>query len=185
MYDKEIKDLKTKFEQIIDKLKEDFAGIRTGRASTGLVENIMVTYYGSTTPLKQMATLTVPDPAHIVIQPWDKNALGDIELAIANSETGLSPTNDGNVVRVNLPSMTEEHREELIRGISRKGEEARIALRSVRGEVWDRIKKMEKEGTVTEDDRYAAEKELNDLINDFNQKISQTVAEKEKDLRSI
>jgi len=185
MYDKEIRDLKSKFEQIIDKLKEDFAGIRTGRASTGLVENIMVSYYGSTTPLKQMATLTVPDPAHIVIQPWDKNALGDIELAIANSETGLSPTNDGNVIRVNLPSMTEEHREELIRGISRKGEEARIALRSVRGEVWDRIKKMEKEGTVTEDDRYSAEKELNDVINDFNQKISQTVTEKEKDLRSI
>ncbi len=185
MYDKEIRDLKNKFEQIIGKLKEDFAGIRTGRASTGLVENIMVSYYGSTTPLKQMATLTVPDPAHIVIQPWDKNALGDIELAIANSETGLSPSNDGNVIRVNLPSMTEEHREELIRGISRKGEEGRIALRSVRGEVWDRIKKMEKEGTVTEDDRYAAEKELNDLINDFNQKISQTVAEKEKDLRSI
>lgn len=185
MYDKEIRDLKSKFEQIIEKLKEDFAGIRTGRASSGLVENIQVTYYGSTQPLKQMATLTVPDPAHIVVQPWDKNALGDIELAIRNSQSGLSPVNDGSVVRITLPSMTEEHRDELIRGISRKGEEARIALRSVRGESWDRIKKMEKSGEVTEDDRYAAEKELNDLINSYNQKISDTVADKEKDLRNI
>ena len=185
MYDKEIRELKGKFEQIIDKLQEDFAGIRTGRASSGLVENIQVSYYGSTTPLKQMATLTVPDPAHIVVQPWDKNALGDIELAIRNSQSGLSPVNDGNVIRINLPSMTEEHREELIKGISRKGEEARIALRSVRGETWDRIRKMEKGGEVTEDDRYAAEKELNDLINNYNQKISTVVTDKEKDLRSI
>jgi ribosome recycling factor len=185
MYDKEIRALKDKFEQVVSKLNEDFAGIRTGRASSGLVENILVSYYGSTQPLKQMATLTVPDPSHIVVQPWDKNALGDIELAIRNSDTGLSPVNDGSLVRINLPSMTEEHREELIRGITKKGEEARIALRNVRGETWDRIKKMEKDGELTEDDRYSAEKELNDLINDYNQKIETTVTEKEKDLRSI
>lgn len=185
MYDKEIRELKSKFEQVVAKLKEDFAGIRTGRASTGLIENIQVSYYGSTQPLKQMATLTVPDPAHIVVQPWDKNALGDIELAIRNSDTGLSPVNDGSVIRINLPSMTEEHREELIRGITKKGEEARIALRNLRGETWDRIRKMEKDGEITEDDRYSAEKELNDIINDYNKKVEESVSEKEKDLRSI
>jgi ribosome recycling factor len=153
MYEKEIRDLKGRFDQIMAKLEEDFAGIRTGRATTGLVENISVSYYGQTQPLKQMATLTVPDPSHIVVQPWDKNALGDIELAISNSETGLSASSDGNVIRVNLPQMTQEHREELIRNISRKGEEGRIALRSQRGETWDRIRKMEKDGDITEDDR--------------------------------
>jgi ribosome recycling factor len=185
MYDKEIRDLKSKFEKIIGKLKEDFAAIRTGRASAGLVENIMVSYYGSTQPLKQMATLTTPDPTQIVIQPWDKNALGDIELAVRNSQTGLSASSDGNVVRVSIPPMTQEHREELIRNIARKGEEARIALRSVRGETWEAIKKMEKTGDVTEDDRYSAEKELNDLINDYNKTVQQTVEQKEKDLRAI
>lgn len=185
MYDKEIKDLKSKFVQIIEKLAEDFAGIRTGRASTGLVENIMVSYYGQTQSLKQMATLSTPDPTQIVIQPWDKNALGDIELAVRNSETGLSASSDGNVVRVSIPPMTQEHREELIRNISRKGEEARIALRTVRGDAWDRIRKMEKAGEVTEDDRYSAEKELNDLINDYNEKVEQAVKNKEKDLRAI
>ena len=185
MYEKEIRELRAKFEQVIEKLKEDFASIQTGRASTGLVENIQVSYYGSTAPLKQMATLTVPDSSHIAIQPWDKNALGDIELAIRNSDSGLSAVNDGNIIRVNLPPMTQEHREELIKNISRKGEEARIALRNLRGDSWDRIRKMEKDGTITEDDRYSAEKELNDQINDYNQKIEKVISEKEKDLREI
>jgi len=185
MYKNEIKSLKEKFGQVVDKLSEDFANIRTGRATTGLVENIMVTYYGQTTPLKQMATLTTPDAALIQIQPWDKNALGDIELAIRNSDTGLSPSNDGSNIRVSLPPMTQDRRDELIRSISRKGEEARIALRNVRQETWDRIKRMEKNSELTEDDRYGAEKELNDLINDYNKKIEDILAEKEKQLRSI
>jgi ribosome recycling factor len=185
VYQQAIRDLKIKFEQIIQKLREDFATIRTGRASTGLVENVLVTYYGSTLPLKQMATLSTPDASQIIIQPWDKNALGDIELAIRNSDLNLSPTNDGNVVRVSLPPMTEERREELVRNIHRKGEEGRIALRSVRGEAWEKIKKLEKDGKVTEDDRYAAEKELNELIDDYNKKIEAQIVEKEKELRSI
>jgi len=185
MYQQEIRNLKTKFEQVIQKLKEDFATIRTGRASTGLVENVMVTYYGSTMPLKQMATLSTPDASQIVIQPWDKNALGDIELAIRNSDLNLSPTNDGNVVRVSLPPMTEERREELVRNIHRKGEEGRIALRSVRGETWEKIKKLEKNGKITEDDRYSAEKELNEIIDEFNKKIEAQIVEKEKELRLI
>lgn len=185
MYQQGIRDLKTKFEQVIQKLNEDFATIRTGRASTGLVENLLVTYYGSTTPLKQMATLSTPDASQIIIQPWDKNALGDVELAIRNSDLNLSASNDGNVVRVSLPPMTEERREELVRSIHRKGEEGRIALRSVRGEAWEKIKKFEKDGKITEDDRYAAEKELNEIIDEYNKKIEAQIVEKEKELRSI
>lgn len=185
MYNSEIKNLKEKFNQVIDRLKEDFANIRTGRASTGLVENIMVTYYGQTTPLKQMATLTTPDATLIQIQPWDKNALGDIELAIRNSDIGLSPTNDGSNIRLALPPMTQERRDELVRAINKKGEEGRIALRNVRQETWEKIKKMEKNSELTEDDRYDAEKELNDLIDEYNKKIEEIIAEKEKQLRSV
>jgi len=185
MYQNELKNLKSKFEQIVEKLKEDFAGIRTGRASSGLVENISVSYYGSTAPLRQMATISTPDAAQIIIQPWDKNSLGDIELAIRNSDINLSPTNDGNVVRVSLPPMTEDRREELVHSIHRKGEEARVALRTVRGEVWEKIKRMEKDSELTEDDRYAAEKELNKIIEEFNNKIESAIVEKEKEIRTI
>jgi len=185
MYQAELKSLKQKFEQVISKLSEDFASVRTGRASASLVESIPVSYYGSTMPLKQMATITSPDASQIVVQPWDKNALSDIELAIRNSETGLSPVNDGQFIRVSVPSLTEERRHELLRVISRKGEEGRVALRGARGEVWDKIRKMEKDGLITEDDRYAAETNLNDLISEYNKKIEFLVQDKEKELKTI
>lgn len=185
MYQTEMKILKQKFEQVVDKLREDFKGIRTGRASSGLVENIVVTYYGANTPLKQMANVTTPDAALIVIQPWDKNSLGDIELAISNSDLNLSPTNDGSVIRISLPPMTQERREELIRNISKKAEEARIALRNVRGETWEQIQKMQKAGSITEDDKYTAEEELNKTINDFNKKIEEVLKDKESEIRRV
>ena len=185
MYQQEIKSLRQKFEQITGRLSEDLATIRTGRASTSLVENIAVSYYGSTAPLKQMATLSTPDSSQIVIMPWDKSSLGDIELAIRNSDLNLSPINDGNAVRIVLPPMTQERRDELIRNIHRKGEEARVALRSVRQETWDKVKRMEKDKKITEDDRYAGEKELNELIDDYNQKIEEAIVNKEKELRAV
>ncbi|MCX6809892.1 MAG: ribosome recycling factor [Candidatus Berkelbacteria bacterium] len=185
MYQNEIKNLKVKFDQVIEKLKEDFVSIRTGRASTGLVENIMVSYYGTITPLKQMASLTTPDAAQIVVIPWDKNSIGDIELAIRNSDLGLSPVNDGKSVRIILPQMTQERREELTKNISRKSEEARVALRNVRGDAWDKIKKMEKDGLITEDDRYSAEEELNKVIDEHNKKIGEILEAKEKEIKAI
>jgi len=180
-----MKILKQKFEQVIDKLKEDFKGIRTGRASTGLVENIIVSYYGANTPLKQMANISTPDASLIVIQPWDKHALGDIETAISSSELNLSPTNDGNVLRISMPPMTEERREELVRNISKKAEEARIALRGVRGETWDQIQKKQKSGDLTEDDKYSAEEELNKTIDEFNKKVEDVLKEKEAEIRRV
>jgi ribosome recycling factor len=185
MYAELLKKMQAGFDQIILKLKDDFANIRTGRASTALVENIIVSYYGSNTPIKQMASLSTPDSTQIVIQPWDKNDLGDIEIAIRNSDVGIEPTNDGSVVRLSLPSMTQERREELVRNISKKGEEGRIALRNVRGEAWEKIKKLEKDDQITEDDKYTAEKEINELIDDYNKKIEETVKNKESELRTI
>ncbi len=185
MYQTELKIMKSKFEQVIEKIRDDFKGIRTGRASSGLVENIMVSYYGQNTPLKQMANISTPDAALIVIQPWDKNALGDIELSIRNSDLNLSPTNDGNVVRISLPPMTEERRLELIRNISKKAEEARIALRNVRQDAWDTIQKMQKNGEITEDDKYSAEEEINKIISDYNKKVEEVLKEKEAEIKSI
>ena len=185
MYEKEIGGLKKHFDDVIARLNEDFANVRTGRASASLIENIPVTYYGTTTPLKQMATLSVPDATQILVQPWDKESLGDIELAIKNSQVNLSSVNDGRTIRVQLPPMTQERREELIRLIHRKGEEGRIALRGSRQEIWDKIKRMEKDGSITEDDRYGAEKELNKLIEDYNKKIEDLVSNKERELRVV
>lgn len=185
MYQDKIKELKQEFEQVIEKLSSDFSNVRTGRASTAIVENIMVSYYGSTTPLKQMASLSTPDATQIVIQPWDKNALGDIELAIKNSDLSLSPTNDGSVIRIVLPAMTQERREEIVKTLQKKGEEARVAARNVRSEIWEDIQRMEKRSEITEDDKYSAEKEINDLINEYNKKIQAIVDNKEKEVRSI
>lgn len=185
MYQGKVKELKQKFEQVIEKLSSDFGNVRTGRSSTAIVENIMVSYYGSTTPLKQMASLSTPDATQIVIQPWDKNALGDIELAIKNADLSLSPTNDGSVVRIVLPAMTQDRREEVVRTLQKKGEEARVALRNVRSEAWEDIQRMEKRSAITEDDKYSAEKEINDLINEYNKKIQAVVDNKEKEVRSI
>jgi len=185
MYRDLLKKMRSDFEQIISHLEEDFASIRTGRASTALVENIQVNYYGSTAPLKQMATLSTPDATQIVVQPWDRNSLGDIELAIRNSDLNLAPINDGTVVRIVLPPMTEERREELIRNIGRKGEEARIALRTARQEVWEKTKKLEKNGELTEDDKYSAEKELNEIIDEYNKHVEEIIKNKEAELRAI
>jgi len=185
MYQKLLDELKKKFDHITSRLSEDIATVRTGRASSSLVDNIPVTYYGSTMPLKQMAQITIPDSSSIAIQPWDKGALSDIELAISNSDLGLSPTNDGSFIRISLPPLTEERRNELIRNVSKKGEEGRIALRNVRGEIWDQIKKMEKNSQITQDDRYKAEEEINKIIDDYNRKIEAMIESKEKELKTI
>lgn len=185
MYQAKLKELKSKFDQVIGKLDEDFQNIRTGRASVSLVENISVTYYGTTAPLKQMASLSTPDSSQIVIQPWDKSSLGDIELAVKNSDLNLSPVNNGNAIVITLPPMTQERREEVAGTLERKGEEARIALRNVRGEIWDEIKKMEKGAQITEDDRYTAEEEINKIISDYNKKVQVLVDRKKEEIRSI
>ena len=185
MYQAIIRNLHPKMQTVLDKLSEDFRGLRTGKANSSLVENIAVSYYGSKVPLKQMAQISVPDPNNILIQPWDANSLGDIELAIRNSEIGLNPSSDGRLIRLSLPPMTAEHREELIKILHQTAEECRIALRNLREDSWKEIKKLESNKQITEDDRYGAEKELNKIIEDFNRKINELVDVKEKEVRTI
>lgn len=185
MYQKIIRNLGPKMQAALDKLAENFRGLRTGKANSALVENILVSYYGTKVPLKQMANISIPDPNSIAIQPWDNNSLGDIELSIRNSEVGLNPVNDGRLIRLSLPPMTAERREELIKLLHQTAEECRIAIRNLREEAWKEIKKLENQKQITEDDRYDAEKEINKLIDEYNLKINELIEAKEKELRTI
>ena len=172
-------------QETVDKLSENFRQLRTGKANSALVENILVSYYGTKVPLKQMANISIPDPSSISIQPWDANSLGDVEQAIRNSEIGLNPSSDGRIIRLSLPPMTAERREELIKMLHQMVEECRVALRNLREESWKEVKKLESQKQITEDDRYTAEKDLNKLIEDFNSKINELVNAKEKELRTV
>jgi len=185
MFQKIVSQLKSKMQEVIDKLQENFRGIRTGKASSALVENIAVSYYGSKVPLKQMANITTPDASLIVIQPYDANSLGDIELAIQNSDIGINPSSDGRSIRLSLPPMTAERREELVKMIHKAAEETRIVLRNLREEAWREVKQLETQKQITEDDRYSAEKELNKIIEEFNHKINELIETKEKEIRAI
>jgi len=185
MYQAVISKNKPKMQEMMGKLADELQKIRTGRANTGLVENIKVSYYGTQTPINQMASLTVPDPSSILITPWDQNSLGDIELAIRNSNIGINPVNDGKSIRIVLPALNEERRKELSKMAKDMTEETRIAMRNIRQEAWNEIKKLERDGKITEDDRYSAEDDLNKLIDEYNDKIEKALEEKEKELMKV
>lgn len=185
MYQKTISELRPKMDEVVDKFSESLKGLRVGQANASLVENISVAYYGSRAPLKQMANISIPDPNLIVIQPWDSNSLNDIVLAIQNSDIGLNPSSDGRAIRLVLPPMTEERRQDLAKMIHKSAEECRIILRNLREDSWKKIKSLEEQKQITEDDRYRAEKDLNKLIDDNNLKINQILEKKEKEIRTI
>lgn len=185
MYDKLVRDLKSKSTEVIQKLQEEFKNIHTGRANCALVENIIVSYYGQNTPVKQLSSINIPETNMILITPWDINSIGDIENAIRNSDLKVNPVNDGKSVRITLPPLTEERRNELAKLISKLSEEAKVVVRNLRQEVWNEIKAMEKKGELTEDDRYSAEEELNKLIKENNDKIEKMSKEKEGDLKRV
>lgn len=179
------KTLNDRFAKIESILKEEFISLRTGRANASLVENIQVTYYGSQSPLKQMAQITTPDSSQISIQPWDKSSLADIELAIRNSGLNLNPVNDGSAIRVMLPPMTEDRRKELIKLVHAKAEEAKIAARNVRGEIWESVQNKEKAGELTQDDRDSSREELDKQIATFNDKLVSLSKEKEEEIIKV
>lgn len=177
--------LRPKMDEVITRLKEDLQTVRTGKASTGLVDNIFVSYYGTQTPLKQMAQISTPDANLITIQPWDNNSLGDIEIALRNADLGFGIGSDGRLIRLSLPPMTEERRLEFIKLIHQKAEAVRITLRNLREEAWREIQRLEKTGGLTEDDRYRGEDELNKMIEDYNKKIQDLIEAKERELKTI
>lgn len=149
-----IADADHKMARAVDAMEREFQGVRTGRASTSLVERITVDYYGTTTPLNQLAGISVPEPHQIVIQPWDRGVLGAIEKAIIKSDIGLTPNVDGTVVRLNIPPLTEERRKDLVKVVHKRMEDARVEIRNIRRDAADHLKKAERDGTVGADEAH-------------------------------
>lgn len=176
--------IKPDFEKIINRLKEELVKIRSGQANLNLLEDIPVDYYGTKAPLKQTASVSLVGPRMIVISPWDKDSLIDIEKAINSANLGFSCHQDGEVVRITIPPLTEETRKDLIKIIHRKLEEARIAIRNLREEVREEIRKLEKEKKIAEDDKFRSQEELQKLVDEFNQKIKEIGESKEKEIMS-
>lgn len=178
----EIARLRQQMEKSVEHLKGEYLGIRTGRAHPALVEEIKVDYYGTQTPIKQMGNVTVPDPRQLLITPWDRTALKAIEKGILASSLGVTPVVDGEVVRLNLPALTGQRRVDLTKLVRKYGEEAKVALRSLRREGIEAIKKMEKESLISEDDLHRYQKDIQDLTDEFSKKVDAVQALKEKEI---
>ncbi|MBF0212668.1 MAG: ribosome recycling factor [Magnetococcales bacterium] len=166
-------------------LKEDLAAVRTGRASSTLLDRVMVNAYGSDTPLNQVATVNVPEPRMISIQPWDKKLIKAIEKGILESDLGLNPSNDGVVIRVPLPELNEERRKELVKQVQKTGEQAKVALRNVRREIMDQFKKMEKNKEISQDDLRQMEKVVQERTDHRVKEVDEIVAHKEADVMRV
>ena len=176
---------KEKINVAVDHLKNELKQLRTGRANPALVEHLIVDAYGSKTPLRELASITTPEVRQILIQPWDVGIIKDVEKAITTSALGLNPTVDGHVLRVNLPDLTEERRKELIKIMNVMLEKSRVAIRSTREDILKDVKKQEREGEISEDELFAAQKDLQKIIDDTNEGIKKLGEEKEKDIMTI
>ncbi len=180
-----ISDLKQKMEKCLKAFQGELTKVRTGRASLSLLDDVRVDYYGTPTPLQQVATLGVPEPRMITIAPWDPKVIPDIEKAILKSGLGLSPTNDGKLVRLPIPSLTEERRRDLVKIVKKHGEEGKVAIRHVRRDGMDVLKKMEKDGHVSKDDVKHLESEVEKLTHECVEKAEYLVIAKEKELLEV
>lgn len=173
------------FEKAVSHFEGELAKLRTGRAHPGLVEGLSVDYYNTATPVKQIASVTVPEARQILISPWDKGALTQIEAAIRESDLGLNPVNDGSVIRVTLPALTEERRKELVKVLNGKAEEARIAIRAVREDIWKDIQEAEKAGNMGEDEKFRGKDELQKVVDEYNSKLETLREKKEQEIMTV
>lgn len=176
------RDVDARMSRAIDAMERDFAAIRTGRASTALVERLAIEYYGTATPLNQLASISVPEAHSIVIQPWDRSALGAIEKAIQRSDIGLTPNSDGTLVRLNIPALTEERRRDLVRLVHKRMEEARVEIRNHRREAADEIKRAEREGEVGADDARRELEQLQRLTDRWTGEVDRVGKSKEQEI---
>ncbi len=180
-----MKNAETKMDKAIAALKNDFAAIRAGRANPAILDKVTVEYYGVPTPLAQVGTVSVPEARTIFIQPWDMTILGDIEKAILKSDIGITPNNDGKCIRLNFPPLTEERRKELAKSISKRGEEAKVAVRGVRRDAIEGFKKQKKDGEITEDDLKGLETDIQKLTDKFVKEIDDIVSAKDKEIMEV
>ncbi len=176
---------KPKMAEVLHKFGEALKTIHTGRASSLLVEDLLVSAYGSTVPMKQVATIATPEATLVMITPWDKSLLGAIEAAVRESGRNLNPTNDGTTLRITLPPMSQERREEMVKLVNKMAEESRVALRTIRKEAWEAVQQQVRASTLTEDDKYDGEKDLNKMIEEYNGQLAALAAIKEKAIMSL
>ncbi|HEX2261016.1 MAG TPA: ribosome recycling factor [Candidatus Binatia bacterium] len=177
--------LQKEMDQSVSALRKDLAKIRTGRASTALLEHIVVQYYGATTPLNQLATLSAPEPRLLVIQPYDRSAMGDIEKAILKSDLGLTPNNDGKIIRVPIPQLTEERRRELVKHVKKIAEEFRVSVRNHRRIAVEQLKEAEKKKTINSDDSKHGQDRVQKVTDDFIGRIDNIIKAKEEEIMEV
>lgn len=178
-------EIETKMEKTIGVLKSEFAAIRAGRANPGVLNKITVDYYGAATPVPQIGTVSVPDPRTLMIQPWDVSVLKELEKALLVSDIGITPTNDGKVIRLTFPPLTEERRKEIVKGLYKTGEESKVAIRSIRRDALEGFKKQQKNSEITEDDLKGIEKDVQALTDDAIKEIDKIVKAKEVEILEI
>jgi len=180
-----INDAKKGMEKCVDDMRQNLATIRTGRASVSILDHIQANYYGTATPLHQMASLSTPDPTLIVIQPWDPSTISAIEKAILTSDLGLNPTNDGKVIRLSIPPLTQERRQQLAKSVGHIGEQHRVAVRQVRHEANDLIKALQKDKQISEDEGKEALKKIQEMTNAHIEKIDALQKKKEEEILEL
>lgn len=185
MSEDELREFREKMTKTLTTFQNDLNKIRTGRASLAILDGIRVDYYGTPTPLNQVATMAVPESRLITIKPWDMNIIGEIEKAILKSELGLTPANDGKIIRITIPKLTEERRKELVKVVRKKGEEGKIAIRNIRREANDWYKALEKEKAISEDELHKGLEDIQELTGEFVKKIDEVLELKEKEILEI
>lgn len=178
-------DLRSKMTDAIQAFRRNLATVRAGRANPSILDNVFVDYYGAPTPLNQLATVTAPEPRLLVITPFDKSSVGEIEKAIQKANLGLSPSSDGNLVRINIPTLTEERRKELTRVVGKYAEESRIQIRNIRRDANDQIKKQENDSSITEDDSRKAQDDVQQETDKFISEVDELVKEKEAEIMEV
>jgi len=178
-------EMNSRMEQTVEVLKSAFSKVQTGRANPAMIEDITIDYYGAATPLKQMATIAAPDANLLVVQPYDKTQIGAVEKAILAADLGLNPANDGKVVRIKVPKLSEERRAELTKIIKARGEEAKVALRNVRRDANEKLEKMKDDGDISEDDYHRYRDKTDEAVRNYSNKIDNLIAEKDKQLQVI
>jgi ribosome recycling factor len=176
------KDAKERMEKAVETVRNDFAKLRSGKATPALLDGLKIDYYGSPTPIKQIANVSTPEPRLLVVQPWERNMLAEIERAIIKSDLGLNPANDGIVIRIPIPQLSEERRKDLVKLAKKGAEEGRIAIRNIRRDANEHIKKAEKAGEISEDLSHSAQDDVQKLTDDFIKKIDEHLELKEKEI---
>ena len=185
MHEGVVKDLETRMQAAVELLAREFSGVRTGRANTALLDGVRVEAYGVQTPINQMASLSVPDPKTLVIQPWDTSQIPAIEKAILKSDLGLTPSNDGKVIRLSMPTLTEERRKQLAKTVGKLAEEARVAIRNIRRDANDRLKALAKDKKVSQDDERRGHDQIQKSTDKFIAKVDELTKKKEQEILAI